>query len=348
MLIFFFEVGSCAMVRGGFLHRDLPSYSLNQIFSEFWVINNPYFGRWHGPNSSYHHRRTCFDVKYHANSFGMRDKPRNRISSRSRTILLGDSFVEGYGLADGKRISNLLEAQRNREHLNFGTSGYFGPTEYYLLYKKLAKKFSHDEVLVGIFPGNDFNDDNYQYWKGTKRYQPFLTGHYPNYTVVYTGSGTANSKPSFYKFLKGFFREFTHTYGALGGLIKLSKTYTQNKKNTPDGKNYSGFYDFSEEEYQRMKFAIEGIKEEAKDKKLAVFLIPSPQDFERYKSDGTSPLGKKLKKFGEKSNIQIINLLPLLYKRSREWEQYYNLPCDHHFGDYGSQVVASIIQNEIE
>ncbi|HCU24021.1 MAG TPA: hypothetical protein DF383_03310, partial [Deltaproteobacteria bacterium] len=89
-------------------------------------------------------------------SFGMRDKDRTLISKQSRTVMLGDSFIEGYGIPEGKRISDLLEKWRGTEHLNFGTAGDFGPTQYYLLYKNLAKKFSHDEIIIALYPRNDF------------------------------------------------------------------------------------------------------------------------------------------------------------------------------------------------
>src|SRR5277367_3641662 len=98
-----------------------PSYRLN--YNSYWADINPSFGVWHRPNSHFVHEGGCFTVEYDTNSYGARDSERALHSSAPRTIVLGDSFVEGLGVPVQDRLSNILEKDTGREHLNFGTQG---------------------------------------------------------------------------------------------------------------------------------------------------------------------------------------------------------------------------------
>jgi hypothetical protein len=118
-------------------------------------------------------------VKYQANSYGARDIERSLdAKGRKRVIFLGDSMVEGHGVQLEKRLTNVLEGELNIEHLNFGTGGNFGTTQYYLLYKTLGSKFEHHAVIIGILPTNDFLDDDYNYGQKAhrNRYRPYFIG----------------------------------------------------------------------------------------------------------------------------------------------------------------------------
>ncbi len=175
---------------------EKPGYSFDSVRKRFWADVNKDFGIWHEPFSQYHHRKSCFDVYYHANSYGARDKERQRVSSQPRVVVLGDSFIEGYCLTDGKRLTDLLENDSGTEYLNFGTAGHFGTTQYYLLYKTLAKSFSHDGVLIGILPDNDFFDNDFEKGKlvHAHRYRPYFVGKYPNYQLIYFNQETLEKK----------------------------------------------------------------------------------------------------------------------------------------------------------
>lgn len=68
-----------------------PSYRVNS----FWADINPVFGVWHRPNGHYIHKGGCYNVEYVTNSYGARDVERTMRSSLPRTVVLGDSFIEG-------------------------------------------------------------------------------------------------------------------------------------------------------------------------------------------------------------------------------------------------------------
>ena len=93
---------------------------------------NPAFGVWHSPNGHFIHKSGCYSVAYDTNSYGARDVERNLHSAAPRTIVLGDSMIEGIGQPDEKRLTNILEKETGEEYLNFGTGGNFGPLQYAL------------------------------------------------------------------------------------------------------------------------------------------------------------------------------------------------------------------------
>ena len=97
------------------------------------------------------------------NAHGQRDKERNvqRVSGVRRVVLLGDSVVEGHGLAEGETISRQWEdlyEDGATEVLNFGVSAYCTLAEIELLEKK-ALAFEPD-VVVLVFVENDFDNFN--------------------------------------------------------------------------------------------------------------------------------------------------------------------------------------------
>ena len=128
-------------------HPRGPNYRLS--YNGFDTDINPAFGIWHRPNSRYLHQGGCFSVEYTTNSYGARDVERSLHSTQPRTIMLGDSFIEGYCQSNKARLSNLLEKRTGREHLNFGASGGFSPLQYALVYRTMAANFDHKSCVGG-------------------------------------------------------------------------------------------------------------------------------------------------------------------------------------------------------
>jgi hypothetical protein len=69
-----------------------------------------------------------------------------------------------------------------RQVLNFGMSGDFGPLQYLILYKGLAKKFEHKGLIVGFLPDNDFTDNDITFWSQPERHTSRLR-HRPYYVL---------------------------------------------------------------------------------------------------------------------------------------------------------------------
>ncbi|MGP8282104.1 MAG: hypothetical protein ACLQT6_05265 [Desulfomonilaceae bacterium] len=101
------ELGIFAMVKLELLPFDMPSYKYPP--TSITVDDNPYFGTWHKPDSTFFQRKWCLSAEYNFNSYGARDRERTQESPVPRAVMLGDSFVEGYGVNADNRLSNLIE-----------------------------------------------------------------------------------------------------------------------------------------------------------------------------------------------------------------------------------------------
>ena len=156
------EVCSAILIVSGYIADRLPSYRWQNVKDQFYEPHS-IFGGWHVKNSRYK-RDLSSVISYNANSYGAADIERSKEnnSALQRVVVLGDSFVEGKGVDQSKRFTSIFEKESGHEYLNFGMS-MFGPVQYYLVYKHLAKVFQHDVVLVGILPHNDFLDNDKEY-----------------------------------------------------------------------------------------------------------------------------------------------------------------------------------------
>ncbi len=332
------------LAHRGFFKMDYPSYSLQDSYKKYWGDINPYFGVWHPPYSSYHHLKSCFDVTYKSNSYGARDKERSKESKLPRVLVVGDSFVEGYGLQEPARFSDILEKQTGIEHLNFATSGHFGPTQYYLLYKHLAKEFSHDMVIVMILPFNDFFDDDPEFGKKVhfNRYRPYWVGEYPNYQLEYYRDQIEWEKFEAWQQFKKILKNFSYTYNAVERLFEVKRL----RAAMTEIPHFSGYYDYTDSQWNRMKFSLEKIVDEAKGKKVVFVSIPVPQDYEDPKKHNSSIAGP-LKSFADSQGVLYVDLLDESLKRKMDWKAMF-LACDNHWSEAGNRAAAEIVLEEIQ
>jgi len=351
------EVGLFLLARIGAVPIRKPNYSLTE--QPFWSNSNPDFGVWHGANARLRHQKSCFDVTYLSNSYGARDIERARTTDERRVVVLGDSFIEGFGLDRDERTTSLLESRTGIGHLNFGTSGHFGPTQYYLVYKSLAKAFSHDAVLIALLPDNDFLDDDFAYGRiaHANQYRPYWMGEYPDYELAYYRNSLAPDHP-LVAGIKNLLSEFTYTYNALTfskQLLSANRARKQIATGANDGKIsaaekpvtesgvvYSGYYDYSESQLQRLLHNLRLIRREAGGRPLMLFTIPRLTDMHRYQSAGEAPLTRELASFAERENMQYTDLLPDMANAASDRRTYFHT-CDDHWSATGARVAADFL-----
>lgn len=93
----------------------------------------------------------------HQNALGLRgpdDMKLERSDGRRRVLVLGDSYVWGFGV-DQSRIFSAPEVHRTgQEILNLGVSGY-GTDQEYLLYRERGALLQVDQVVLALTPYND-------------------------------------------------------------------------------------------------------------------------------------------------------------------------------------------------
>ena len=330
------EGGLAWLCATGRLKIQRPSYCLSNVGSRFWVDRNPDFGVWHDPHSVYKHITRDFHLTYQANSFGMRDRERElNGGGKKRVVVLGDSFMEGWGVASEDRLSERLERATGLEHLNFGTSGSFGPTQEYLLYEHLARNFDHAAIILALLPDNDFLDDDYEY--GLKmhagRYRPFFVGKDPDYKLIYTPLARASTAS---KILEQALRQFTYT----GNLIKYLKSMARHQQaNVSEG--YAGYFDFTPEQLARLKKVLTELRRAAGDKPILVLTIPCDTDLRRAEQN-EPPLPAQLEPICRALNMQYLDLLPTIRSNPDGWQKCYWM-TDRHWNARGNAVAAETI-----
>lgn len=310
-----------------------PTYHLTNY--KFWTDTNPDFGIWHRPSGHFLHQEGCFSLQLSTNSYGARDVERSLRANRPRTVVLGDSIVEGFGVSDDQRLTNLLEKRTGREHLNFGSGGGFSPLQYALVYRTLASDFDHDRVVVGVLPDNDFRemDKNWLELAYPGQYRPYYKD---DLSIGYLGTYRARENDSWWERIKAVMRAYLASYH-VGQYIAVTWLAPH--------RSYSGYNDFSDTDMKRLENALLDIKRTADTHHatMSVFLVPRPADFEHAKK-GSNRLGPVLEKWGRANGIPVKDLLPEMDTRTHGDFHKLILPCDTHWSAYGNALAADILQ----
>lgn len=118
----------------------------------------------HPPNSRGPRETIEFTYEFRTNSLGLRDRerPLARQSPRERRLVLGgDSFTEGYGVADDDRFSNLLEARLSTADepatvVNAAMSG-LGPDGYGRALLVAGMRYDPELAIIVVY-ANDLHD----------------------------------------------------------------------------------------------------------------------------------------------------------------------------------------------
>lgn len=112
----------------------------------------------HPPGGRFRQQLPCQTVEMRFNAEGFRGPLPERNDART-TLFLGDSFTEGWGLEEDQTISAAFSRRTGIPVLNLGISG-IGTTKSALLYEDFSKRYRHARVIVLLFLGNDFWDND--------------------------------------------------------------------------------------------------------------------------------------------------------------------------------------------
>jgi len=309
---------------------------------EWWTEEKPW-GAWHKSNSTTIQKRSCYDAIYESNEIGARDDSfmNNNIND---IILIGDSFAEGYGVNLHNTSQKFIEKFTKLNVLNFGVSRNFGPLQYYIIYEKLAKKYKHKTVIIYLLPNNDFGENDYKNWQGSKRYRPYYKYIDNNSYEIFIPENSIKNYISKTRKIKKIFKNYFWTSNLFINIDYNYRVYRSKKKNISN--NFSGYFDSSVEQQKAAIFFLDKI---INNKSLKVILvsIPRPSDYNRLMN------GSKLeniywnKYFSNKDsankNFKFIDLI--LYKPKNLNEIY--LKCDGHWSPKGNLWAAKIISKHL-
>jgi hypothetical protein len=155
------------LLTGEVVLRIVPAHLVGNVGPRRMNIRFCDFGPWFTPNQRARYSGACFDAyPVTTNAFGMRDKERTLEKPKSliRVSVLGDSYPAALQVRDGKYFSavaeDLLRAKGLPvEVLNFAFSGY-GTGGELLLYRRMARRFGSDVIVVIFCPDNDIRDNS--------------------------------------------------------------------------------------------------------------------------------------------------------------------------------------------
>lgn len=323
-----------------------------------WRTENTIWGSWHKKNHKDVHSSKCFNVTYKSNNIGARDNlDYNFEKIQDSILLIGDSNAEGYAVDFEDSFHQKLQKKITKQILNFGTAGNFGPVQSFLIYKNLASKFNHSEILYFFNPASDFIDNDWNYWK--KKIRKFRNRPYyvkneisGKYEIYYPNKD--NSKLSslvkeiiFLK-IQPFFLKYTYTANTLRTINYLYSIKVQKK--TKENLNKTTFTGINKSFFNEDKFNIEGTLffiekffEIAKNKKITLILIPHISDLElisRGNEYKNLQWFENLQFLTKKYNVKIINIEDYV-----NYSSYKKLihTCDDHWNKYGNDFAAEIV-----
>ena len=325
----------------GFYHR--PWYADPNSWQK-WRTEVEDWGAWHIPSARARQVVTCFDIEYRSNSIGARDIERSLDSKVRRIIMLGDSFVEGYGVNVNDRMSNMIEKFVGAPVLNFGSAGHFSIVQYYLIYRDLASQFSHDAVVIGFLPDNDFTDNDPEYPKWISqgyRYRPYYRRSGDQFEIFYkTDKPERMITFDDYADYTSPWMIYYRCFWSSGIIAQLRHI----KRNWNSSSQYSGYFETSPERLQAAFYFLRQIKRIAGERPVYVFLIPRLRDLQRLRRED-SPVAAAFHSFGDKVGIKVIDLAPAMASEP-DLDSLY-LPCDGHWSRKGHQRAAELLSREL-
>ena len=196
ILIITIEIISLIAVKLNLLmYNEEPGYFYPT--GDKWRTEIMPWGAWHKPNFRDRHRKTCFDVEYESNNLGARDnEPYDENLPKNSIILIGDSFVEGMGVQLKDTFAEVLEKRIGRKVLNFGSAAHFGPVQEEILYRTLASKLPHNEIIYFFSATTDFTENDRRWWRSKFnqfRHRPYFKKvDNDKYDIFYPGGKTEN------------------------------------------------------------------------------------------------------------------------------------------------------------
>jgi hypothetical protein len=322
------ELGAFALVRSGTLAVPPPHHGE----TGFWWHQHPRFGAWHHPDMEGPHTGACYDVRYRTNSVGARDRERPRRADGPRVVVLGDSFLEGYGLPERSRLSNQLEARTGIPHLNFAMAS-FGLYQQLLVYRELARDFDHTAVIASFLPVNDFADIDLELARqmpgAEYAYRPYLVRGPEGWTRI-----DHRESP-----VRRLLRLHSHAWNA------IHWTWLAGRESAL-ADHGSWFYRYPERDLALAVHLMEELASAAGGRPVVLLLIPALEDLERFDRSGAAPLSARLAGPARRAGVTLVDLLAPMAERTRDRTAYF-LPCDFHWSHFGNRVAADLVQDAL-
>jgi hypothetical protein len=294
-------------------------------------------------------------VNYRSNSIGARDIERASPGAPNSVIFLGDSFIEGYGVDDKERLSNIFEQRTGKPSINLGASGNLGPLQYFMLYQAFADRYLHNTVVIGFLPENDFtdNDPGYKLWKNSERYRPYYKKTASGYEIFHKGTFEPGrtfadyEKPLFAGGISAFFHSrilLSYTWTE-GFFFAMRGQLPPRRIDISDDVSNSGYFETSRERLEATYYFLQKIIQSASGAKIYILIIPTYSEAKELRVRSSPWLSEFVSKF-QSDHVSIIDLGPIFAGLSDDALRSAFLECDEHWSALGNAIAAAALLKE--
>jgi len=323
---------------------------------------------WHPKNRVHRQVAGCFDVTYQFNEYGARG-PAPDATASNTVFFVGDSFTEGFGIAEDSTLSERMREMLKQPVINLGSSGDIGPTQMSLIYKTFARQLKHSDVYVLFYLNNDFSDNDIANHdaKFKNRYRPYrvLVGS-DSSNIVYRGSIDSTKyswsefnrikEEGFVRFRRYGLKNYFQVYkdNLLSKLTKL--TYTRRLVayltylSRQDAHQKPAEFNFNVTDWKKLEMDIADMKNTAALHEAKIYFINLPSrnllSYARAGSEQVQAYKKletNLQNLIEGPNARYISFYDYLLTNSIDDELLF-LSCDNHYSNYGNARLADFIR----
>ena len=342
------------------------------IESSTQIFNESYYFPWElKPLTKTQHISVTdeFNVSISTNSLGYRDyeftieKP----GDIYRILMVGDSTTYGFGVEIDETYIKILEKYLNKggnkrySVINAGFKSGRSPDTEYLFIKNEGISLNPDMIMVGFFIGDDFNDYKRNIWEldsegDINRIISKETYIDSKNRLRNIENGSENGiKEKAYR-INVFLSFHSHLY------VLFKNTFRNILITLKNGKPEPGIYslNYSERVERDIETTLDLLLKMKKiayehDIKFVILIIPTKDQVYNYNiKDKNNDLlnwtrpNNILTDFGERNNIEMIDILPYLREYVRYNKDMIYFKIDPHWNKNGNYVVGRSLYEEIK
>jgi hypothetical protein len=312
--------------------------------SDTGSVGDPYLGFVYPSHSSRKVESADVTFSYSTDEHGFRNP--SPWPSRADVVVVGDSMVFGFGVADDSVWTHLLaDRLPNQRFINLGLPG-TGPQQFTRTYERFGIPLNPDLLLYGLFPGNDLTDSiafeewsaagapgNYDHWR-------FFRGRVPQ------AAGGLLRRSYLHALVRETMREFNTPFSGRtvslsgGGRVLLApRTFFRVAEDAKPGHR----------EFDLVLGAVEQAKKLSHEHSTEFLVVLFPSKEEVHLPLLGEPSPRLVEPFAaelSRRGIPHLDLTPFFQERARLGEGLF-FEIDGHPNEAGNRLIAEVLYDHI-